>query len=77
MFVHHAYGHQFAAEMDRIRQRKVKIPRWILKAGWVGAWSTTRVKLMPSLMIPGTIEALVRSALTAWIGLNDVAVTGR
>ena len=44
MFVHHAYGHQFAAEMDRIRQRKSRFPRWILKAGWVGAQSTTRVK---------------------------------
>ena len=35
MFVHHAYGHQFAAEMDRIRQRKVKIPKMDIE-GWMG-----------------------------------------
>ncbi|MCP5158659.1 MAG: hypothetical protein H6975_04455 [Gammaproteobacteria bacterium] len=35
MFVHHAYGAQFAIEMDRIEQRRVKIPKMDIE-GWMG-----------------------------------------
>jgi hypothetical protein len=40
MFVHHAYGAQFAVEKDRIRHRKVKIPKMDIE-GWMG-WGVVR-----------------------------------
>lgn len=40
LFVHHAYGSQFAIEIEKIRQRKIKIPKMDIE-GWMG-WGVVK-----------------------------------